>query len=108
MNELDLGAGARTHVRAYGPVRESDGRAVMWRRAIAGTVYEFSLVTMPDGERRVFASRFNGYPGGPRFACAWDRAAEMTFKADGSTRNRRYPPRTDHSWLPRKRSARVR
>lgn len=88
----------RTNVRTHDPVREGDGFSVTWQRTVAGTDYAFNLVTMPGGEKRVFASRFNGYPGGERFACAWDQAAEFTFRTDGTVRTRRYPPRTDHYW----------
>jgi hypothetical protein len=88
----------RSKITEHAPHREGNGSSRTWQRTIQGVLYSFNAVTMPDGERRYFASRFNGYPGGAKFACAWDQAAEMTFYRDGGTRNRRYAPRTDRYW----------
>ena len=46
-----------------------------------GKDYAFTAVTMRDGERRYFASRFNGYPGGRRFGCAWTPCFEYIVPA---------------------------
>lgn len=88
----------RSAITEHEGAREGDGTSRTWSRVIQGTLYSFTAVTMPSGERRYFASRFNGYPGGPQFGCAWDRASETTFRADGSVRSRRFAPRTDHYW----------
>jgi hypothetical protein len=84
----------RSKITEHAPYHAGDGTSRTWSRTIQGVLYSFTAVAMPSGERRYFASRFNGYSGGPRFACAWDQAAEMTFRADGSVRNRRFAPRT--------------
>jgi hypothetical protein len=97
----------RSKVTEQGPEHEGFGTSRSWSRTIQGIRYSFTAVTMPSGERRYFASRFNGYPGGARFACAWDRAAEMTFLTDGSVRNQRFAPRTDHYWTRPQRGVRA-
>jgi hypothetical protein len=89
---------ARSQITEHAADRPGNGASRTWSRTIGGQAYSFTEVTMPDGERRYLASRFNGYPGGPRFGCAWDQAASMTFRADGTVRNRRFAPRTDHYW----------
>lgn len=61
------------------PLRPGDGTARSWRRDIQGQMYSFTAVLMPTGERRYFARKFNGYSGGPRFACAWSPCLEWTF-----------------------------
>jgi hypothetical protein len=65
------------------PEDPNHGESRIWRRVIQGKQYSFTAVTMPSGELRYFVSRFNGYAGGPRFACAWDRVLEWTFKPRG-------------------------
>lgn len=53
--------GARSDVRQFGPFREGHGSSRQWNRVINGTPYSFTAVTMPDGERRYFVNRYNGY-----------------------------------------------
>lgn len=52
-----------------------------WMRVLGEELCSFSAVIMPDGERRYFASRFNGYGGGPNFACAWTQCLAVTIPA---------------------------
>jgi hypothetical protein len=99
---------ARSQITEHAADRPGNGASRTWSRTIGGQAYSFTAVTMPSGERRYFASRFNGYPGGARFACAWDQAAEMTFRTDGTVRNRRFAPRTDHYWTRASQPARSR
>jgi hypothetical protein len=67
-----LSVGTRSEVTSHAADRPGNGSSRTWSREIAGTLYAFTLVTMPDGEVRVFVQRFNGYVGGTRFACAWE------------------------------------
>lgn len=68
---------------SYDPPRtQGSGVIRRWQRVIGGTRYSFTAVTMPDGERRYFASRLTGYAGGPKFACAWKPCAAWTITPD--------------------------
>lgn len=64
------------------PNQSGHGTARRWRREIQGTWYTFTAVLMPDGERRYFANRFNGYAGGMNYACAWTPVLEWIFKPE--------------------------
>ncbi|HZZ17166.1 MAG TPA: hypothetical protein VFE08_14525 [Candidatus Sulfotelmatobacter sp.] len=64
----------------YTPGHELFGDSKRWTRTIRGKQYRFNAVLMPDGERRYFASVFNGYAGGPRFACAWTPVLKWIIK----------------------------
>jgi hypothetical protein len=75
--------GERGTVHTTQPSQPGFGTSRTWSRQIAGTLYSFTVVTMPDGEVRWFASRFNGYVGGPSFACAWDQVSARTFRPTG-------------------------
>lgn len=75
----------RSEIRETGPRQEGFGTSRRWTRTIGGQQYSFTAVLMPDGERRYFASKFNGYSGGPRFACAWTPCFEHTVKPQAST-----------------------
>jgi hypothetical protein len=68
----------RSAVYVMEPRMEGFGTSRLWQRTIQGRLYSFTAVLMPNGERRYFASRFNGYSGGPAFACAWDPCFEHT------------------------------
>lgn len=58
-----------------------NGVSYYYSRVINGTPYAFTFVLMPNGERRHAVSRYNGYVGGPKFACAWDRVKFITVPA---------------------------
>jgi len=85
-----MAIGARGEVGTYEPDREGSGRSRMWRRDINDTPYQFTVVNMPDGEIRLFVSRYNGYGDGSamdrdsamRFACAWTRVHAITIQAE--------------------------
>jgi len=62
-------------------VAQGCGTSRYWSRTIRGIQYSFTAVLMPNGERRYFARRFNGYAGGPRFACAWTPCFSYTVRA---------------------------
>jgi hypothetical protein len=74
-------AGPRSEVHTFVPWQEGFGTSRLWRREINGKAYSFNLVTMPSGEIRYFVSVFNGYSGGPRFACAWTTVRQWTIPA---------------------------
>jgi hypothetical protein len=74
------GTGARGPVRVHGPYMPGFGTSRQWSRTIAGQTYSFTLVTWPTGEIRWHVTRFNGYPGGPTFGCAWSPHRHWTFK----------------------------
>jgi hypothetical protein len=82
---IEIPAGPRTrHIRVWrGSRPERYGMTRSWQRELGGKLYSFSAVIMPDGERRYFANRFNGYVGGPLFGCAWDRCFEATVPGAG-------------------------
>lgn len=67
----------RTLFSAQLPGAPSNGTTFGYRREINGTPYDFTFVVMPDGERRYFVRRYNGYlqdlnrEQGMKFACAW-------------------------------------
>lgn len=75
----------RGKVTRHEPSRPGNGSSLTWQRTIQGKPYSFTAVLMPDGERRYFASVFNGYSGGPKFACAWTRVLSWTFKKEGKS-----------------------
>jgi hypothetical protein len=78
-SEPRTGPRGEIHFSRGQTVRQGDSRH--WRRTIMGKDYAFTAVTMRDGERRYFASRFNGYPGGRRFGCAWTPCFEYIVPA---------------------------
>lgn len=61
--------------------REGHGDSRSWTRLLNGKLYSFNVVNMPNGEVRWFVSIYNGYIGGPKFACAWSRVRQWTFTA---------------------------
>lgn len=75
----------RTPIITTEPAREGNGTCRRWSRTINGRPYSFNAVTMPNGERRYFVSRYNGYlsdadglptPGATKWGCAWSPAHE--------------------------------
>jgi hypothetical protein len=68
---------------ASGPFRPDDAESWQWTRQIGENLYGFTLVNMPDGELRYVVRRFNGYIGGPRFACAWDHVKLIIIRPEG-------------------------
>lgn len=72
------------------------GTMRMWRRHIGEHDYEFALVLMPDGEVRYEVKIFNGYVGGPAYACAWDLHHQIVIKPKGKCRHCGSP--TAYSW----------
>jgi hypothetical protein len=73
--------GPRSEITATGPSRPGNGTSLSWGRTINGTMHTFTAVSMPDGEKRYFVSRFNGYVGGPAFGCAWTRVHSIIVPA---------------------------
>lgn len=67
----------RARFGAQLPSAPGQGTTFEYRREINGTPYDFTFVVMPDGERRYFVHRYNGYlqdlnrAQGMKFACAW-------------------------------------
>lgn len=80
----------RSAVRVSTPTREGSGIAYVWTRIVCGIPYTFTHVKMPDGEQRMFVSKYNGYLGGPQFACAWSRVREYTLYPNGRRRSKRF------------------
>jgi len=76
--------GPRSNVVMWEPDREGNGRMLMWSRELNGSLYSFTHVVMPDGEVRWFVKVFNGYCGGPSFACAWDQVRSWTIRPDAA------------------------
>lgn len=72
--------GPRSEIYEWPAQREGNGSSRLWSREINGTPYSFTAVLMPNGERRYVVSKFNGYVGGPKFACAWDQIHFITIK----------------------------
>lgn len=75
------------------PIRKGDGTSFTYTRNIYGTAYSFTAVAMPNGERRYFVSRYNGYgddgtewgrQSGMRFGCAWTPIHSLTALADSA------------------------
>lgn len=82
--------GPRTPVITTEPDRPGNGTSRRWSRTINGRPYSFTAVTMPNGERRYFVSRYNGYlsdvnglptPGATKWGCAWSPAHEWIIPA---------------------------
>jgi hypothetical protein len=80
---------ARSEIYVTEPLREGNGTSRLWSRTIAGVAYSFTAVTMPDGERRYFVSRYNGYRDdgtewgrtiGMQFGCAWTPVHSIIVK----------------------------
>jgi hypothetical protein len=76
-----------------GDVRHGSTRT--WRRTLRGVPHAFTAVLMPDGERRYFVSRYNGYCDdgtaegrtfGMRFGCAWSPVASWTLSPEVSAK----------------------
>jgi len=59
---------------------DSGVTATFWRRVIAGGLYHFSRITMPDGEVRYVAVRHNGHAD-LRLASAWTRCRFINVSA---------------------------
>jgi hypothetical protein len=80
----DTDTGPRSTITDHQPNRPGNGSSRTWSRVLRGVPHRFTAVTMPDGERRYFADRYNGYgddgtdrgrESGMRFGCAWSRVA---------------------------------
>jgi hypothetical protein len=67
-----------------GAGRLGNAESWQWTRHIGENLYGFTLVNMPDGELRYVVRRFNGYIGGPRFACAWDHVKLIVIRPEGT------------------------
>jgi hypothetical protein len=72
--------GQRSMVRVWPADRPGNGTSRTWSRTLGGKAYRFTAVLMPDGERRYFASVFNGYVGGQQFGCAWSRCGQWVVR----------------------------
>ena len=91
-----LGTGTRSEVRESAPRREGNGTSRMWQREMRGKLYSFHAVTMPDGERRYHASRWDGpgrpgTPGNPNFAHHWTPVFSYTVPVYHVTQSERFP-----------------
>lgn len=82
----------RTNGYVHQPTRAHDGWSFRYSRTIYGTPYSFTVVTMPNGERRYAVDRYNGYGDngtawgrkiGMQFGCAWTPVHFITVKAKG-------------------------
>jgi hypothetical protein len=66
------------------------GRSRSWRRTIGDNDYTFNVVNMPDGELRLFVSKYNGYLAeynkfqGMQYSCAWSPVHSIILKAPES------------------------
>lgn len=69
---------ARGTVTEHEPYQPGFGTGRTWSRMIGGRLYSFNAVLMPDGERRYFASRFDGTD--MRFGHQWRSVLGWTFK----------------------------
>lgn len=65
-------------LKISGPSRPGNGLTRSWTKTISDVPYSFRAIIMPDGECRYVVYRFNGYIGGPAFACAWDQVHFIT------------------------------
>lgn len=86
----------RGEIRTYEPTREGWGSRRAWNRMLGGKLYSFHIVTMPDGERRYGASRWDGggrpgEPGHPNFACDWTIVFTYTVPVYHATQSERFP-----------------
>lgn len=84
---------ARSGVVIFTPTREGQGTSYHWRRTIGGIPYSFQFVMMPNGERRHFIRKYNGYCAESvasglmdlakvlRFDCAWSPVHSLTVRA---------------------------
>lgn len=70
----------RSQIHVREATRPGNGSSRVWRRTINGRPYGFTAVLMPDGQRRYFVERYNGYLANPdgtpgfnalTFGCAW-------------------------------------
>ena len=77
-DRVHSGTGTRGPVRQHSARMPGHGHYISWTRTIAGVPFNFSIVTMPNGDRRYVVSRYNGYTGGLRFACAWTQVHFIT------------------------------
>lgn len=65
------------------PLKPGHGRSIVWTRLIFNQFYTFTYVLFEDenghvtGER-VIVGKYNGYGGGPRFACGWSPYRHFT------------------------------
>lgn len=82
--------GSRSEIYDRPTRPEGHGTARHWTRTINGRPYHFVAVLMPDGERRYFVNRYNGYlanpdgtptPGATKWGCAWSPAHEWIIPA---------------------------
>jgi hypothetical protein len=85
------GTGSRGEIHTSLPDRPGNGTSRTWARTIGGARFTFTAVAMPDGERRYFVSRYNGYgdrgtpasrENGMRFGCAWSRVHAITIRPE--------------------------
>jgi hypothetical protein len=63
----------RTEKQVWVPTEPGRGTSTVWRLNVCGVPYIFTEIKMPDGEWRMSVYKYNGYRGGPKFACAWTR-----------------------------------
>lgn len=70
--------------------REGHGTSYVWSRTFNGVPFWFTFVVMPNGERRYWVTRYNGYGDdgtpegraiGRKFGCAWSPVHNITVKA---------------------------
>lgn len=77
--------GPRSKIMEYAALRPGHGTSRTWTRVIYGTLYSFTAVTMPNGERRYSVSKYNSYVGGTSYDCAWDRVHFITVPEQTKT-----------------------
>lgn len=78
MAVADGSTAPRGEVHVSWPSRPGHGMSRRWTRVLRGKLYSFTAVTMPSGELRYSANRWDGggvpgTPGHPNFDCEWTR-----------------------------------
>lgn len=69
----------RSEVTEHAPNMPGHGSSRRWTRTIAGKLYSFNAVLMPNGERRYFARVLKGNDA--RFDCNWKPAGGWIIPA---------------------------
>lgn len=91
--------GPRVKFPTREPKEEGYGTSHGWVRVVYGWPYHFNFVVMPDGEKRLFVSKYNGYIGGVRFGCAWSPVRSYVYPVSGEVRiSSSEPKHYDHGY----------
>lgn len=73
------GTSRRSAIQVHAPLRPGNGTSRHWSRRLAGKLYAFAAIAMPNGERRYTVKRFDGRPGTEGFDAYWTRLHFITI-----------------------------